>query len=196
MYFWVGLILCLSGAFALVSVIKILIAERSLTFGFLLLSVVAFIAGSTSLFFPELSADFSEWSWLVSSVLLICGLFGLVRESKPVFARFPIYLTFLPLLSVIFYPLAVDALVIKNLILATYQAGALIVALLLFSVKQKKEGEHILTLAAIIVCIVSYLFEWVFVFSGINTDLVAKLVLATGIILVSFGLRGKYVESK
>ena len=192
MYFWMGLVLCLSGAFALVNIIKILIKQRSLTFVFLLSSVVAFIAGSSSLFFPELSNDFPEWSWLVSSVLLICGLFGLVRESKPVFARFPIYLTFLPLLSIIFYPLAVDALVIKNLILATYQAGALVVALLLFSVKQKKEGEHILTLAAIIVCIVSYLFEWFFTFSDINTDLVAKLGLAAGIILASFGLRRKY----
>ena len=193
-YLWIGLILCLAGTVALVNSIKTLLVQKSLIFVFLFLSVVAFIIGGASRFFPELGNALPEWSWLVSVIFLICGLFGLIRESKPVFARFPIYLTFLPLLSIVFYPLTVDALIIKNLILATYQAGALLVAILLFSVKQKKEGGHTLTVIAISIGMVSFLFQWVFTFSGINSDLIAELGLAIGIILASFGLKKKYYK--
>src|SRR5690606_31703623 len=70
---------------------------------------------------------------LIAIITYISGLLILIRQSKPIFARFPLYMTALPFLSVLFFPLILDSYIIKDLLNAIYQAGALLVTGLIFS---------------------------------------------------------------
>ncbi|MBO6524369.1 MAG: hypothetical protein JJ971_11120 [Balneolaceae bacterium] len=131
-----------------------------------------------------------EWGDLIAITTALCGLFIEIRESKPVFARFPIYLTLLPFLSVLFYPLVIDSVVIKNLLQLIYQGGAILVAVLVISINQflHKKREYLLT--ATIIFLLAYISFWFFGdFESFPGKDVAKIVFSIGIIIASIGFK-------
>ena len=89
--------------------------------------------------------DVVAWGNFVSISLVLSALFVIIRDSKPVFARFPIYLTLLPMSGIIFFAIIPTSYVIKDILEFIMQAGAVLVSLLLF-------------------CVNTILFEWKWTF--------------------------------
>ncbi len=185
---WLYLFLISCASFGAYKIGSIAIRHKSLTYAFFSVSLVSLIVSCFFSMFEQLPVAGVEWGNLVSIVLAICGLFALVRESKPVFARFPVYMVFLPLLSVIFYPLTIDAQVIKDLIIATYQGGALAVAFLfLITENLKREEKEFYSLSGVGLCAVSFVLFWFIRLPEITNRSLSVLLLGIGVILIASG---------
>ena len=90
----------------------------------------------------------------LSISLVLSALFVIIRDSKPVFARFPVSLTLLPLIGIIFFAIIPTSYAIKDILELIMQAGAILVALLLFGVN-------------------TYLFKWKWTFLGSVTAFIS-----------------------
>ncbi|MFN1833881.1 hypothetical protein AB2B38_001360 [Balneola sp. MJW-20] len=100
------------------------------------------------------------WTDFLAIVLCICALLVMIRNSKPIFARFPIYLTGLPLLSILFFPLVMRSLVINDLISAIFQGGAIASACILFSLDHFKNQYRAYFIGGMGMLIISYILYW------------------------------------
>ncbi len=131
-----------------------------------------------------------EWGDLMAITIALCGLFIEIRESKPVFARFPIYLTLLPFLTVLFYPLVIDSVIIKNLLQLIYQGGAVLVAILVISINQFLHKKREYLLASSFVFLIAYISFWFLDgFESFPGKDVAKIIFCVGIIISSIGFK-------
>lgn len=101
-----------------------------------------------------------EWGHITALAFVLSSLTIFIRESKPVFAQFPMLYTALPLLIVISYVLVQDTYALKNWLVAIYQAGAIIVALLMYSVYTYRNNEYGIILAGIALFLLSYILFW------------------------------------
>src|SRR5699024_7199074 len=81
-----------------------------------------------------------EWGSVYCIALVLGSLLLFIRESKPEFSRFPKFYAALPLVVVISYLLAYDTLVIKGWLMNIYQAGAAIVAMLIYGYYAYKDS--------------------------------------------------------
>ena len=102
-----------------------------------------------------------EWAGVVAISFTLVGLAILIRNAKPEFARFPLLFTTLPLLLIVFYPLAVDTIVLKYWLLGIYQGGAIVISFLMYSVITMHDNKFLLILASVClyaVCFVTYWF--------------------------------------
>lgn len=185
---WVYLFLILCASFTAYKIGASSIRYKSLPHAFFTGASVSLAISCIFLLFKGLPPTGVEWANLVSIILAICGLFAMVRESKPVFARFPVYMVFLPLLSIFFYPLTIDAKVIKDLIIASYQGGALAVALLfLITENIKQQKKEFYTLSGVTICIASFVLYWFVKTPEISTQSIALILLGTGLFLIAAG---------
>lgn len=138
------------------------------------------------LFFNTLPS-FIEWGRLVAVTFYISGLLVLIRESKPPFARFPVYLTALPFISFLFFPLIIDSIAIKNLINGIYQGGALLVTVLIFTVnnaRTKGRRYYLLGLSLITIAFIGYWTSVYFDFEAYTWAV--KIILSSGILVTVF----------
>lgn len=131
-----------------------------------------------------------EWGDLIAITLILCGLFVRIRESKPIFARFPLYLTFLPIVILFFYPFVADSNVVKILLKMILQGGALLTSLLLVTINQYIYRNRLVLLISIFLFLISYTFIWIVELDdSFISIIVGKIVFVLGIILFSIGLR-------
>ncbi len=131
-----------------------------------------------------------EWGDLIAITTALCGLFIEIRESKPVFARFPIYLTLLPFLSILFYPLIIDSVVIKNLLQLIYQGGSIVVAILVVSINQFLHKQRGYLLTSCMIFLIAYICFWFLDdFEAFPVKDAAKIVFSLGIIVASIGFK-------
>lgn len=140
------------------------------------------------LFQIQTPVNLFHWGKLISITIYISGLLVLIRESKPVFARFPLYLTALPFVSFFFFPLIIDSIVIKNLINAVYQGGALVVTVLVFTLNQAREKGRRYYIIGLSFISAAYISYWLYFSRAGNGELVwvSELLLATGILVTLF----------
>lgn len=101
-----------------------------------------------------------EWGHVTSLAFVLSSLAIFIRESKPVFAQFPMVYTALPLLIIISYLLVQDTYAIKTWLLVIYQGGAITVALLMYSVYTYRRTEYAFILAGVILFLISYILFW------------------------------------
>jgi hypothetical protein len=101
-----------------------------------------------------------EWGHITSLAFVLSSLAIFIRESKPVFAQFPMIYTALPLLIIISYLLVQDTYAIKTWLLAIYQGGAIIIALLMYAVYTYRRTEYALILGGVIVFLICYILFW------------------------------------
>ena len=102
--------------------------------------------------------DVESWGNFICINLVLSALFVIIRDSKPMFARFPVYLTLLPLSGIIFFAVIPTSYAIKDILELIMQAGAILVAMLIFGVN-------------------TYLFKWKWTFLGsIMTFLCAYMI--------------------
>lgn len=129
-----------------------------------------------------------------SLVCILSALFNLIRESKPIFARFPTILGYLPFVILLFIPLILEQPVIYNLILGTFQGGALIVAILIFSINQKNQNSYLLLIIGTIVCLFAFILFWMVPLTEIQITVATELLLITGVLLISLGTKQSQIN--
>ena len=113
---------------------------RNLTKVYLLGSICSFLASKIFVLVGPsyLARDVETWGNFISISLILSALFVIIRDSKPMFARFPIYLTLLPLSGIIFFAIIPTNYAIKDLLELIMQAGAIVVALLISDIGVSK----------------------------------------------------------
>lgn len=133
-----------------------------------------------------------RWIQLTSLIFIFSGLLEFIREAKPKFSKFPILLILTPFLTLLIFPLAVNVLVITNMLFLAYQAGSIVVALLLFGLNQYKTKDSLTELLSIVVLGVSFILYWFIDDSDfINSIVVSKILLGIGIVLFSTAIKTK-----
>lgn len=192
---WIGLIVFFTFGIAFILLIKRFIINKSVThlyFSLAALTVSASYLGT--IFFNTNNYNIIEWGKLISITTYISGLLAFVRESKPIFARFPIYLTALPLISILFFPLIIETIVIRDVINAIYQGGALVVTIMVFTLNNAKESGRRYYIIGLSLISAAYLGYWIyFNRSDIeNYSWIPQIVLSAGILITIF----RFVRSK
>jgi len=130
-----------------------------------------------------------------SLVCILSALFNLIRESKPIFARFPAILGYLPFVILLFIPLVLDQSVIYNLILGTFQGGALLVSILIFSINQKNQKNYFLLIIGTFVCLISFTFFWMIPLTDDKITVITELLLITGVLIISLGTKQSQISN-
>lgn len=146
------------------------------------------ISGYLPEFFPVMNAEFIvEWATVFSVGFLLTGIAALIRDSKLLHTDFPKYLTFFPLLIILIYPLVIEAVVIKKMIIAIYQGGAIIIGLLIYGYKASEKGEYGYLVVGLVFFSITYVLYWLpqSVFS--LPEYAWILLTASGILVLTVG---------
>lgn len=99
-----------------------------------LLSLSLITVSASFLFSPSLQIagiTGTEWSMITGIVLFLILLANLIRELKPVYARYPSIFTFLPLILLPLFPLIAETEILKSLLHRILQGGAVVISLFL-----------------------------------------------------------------
>jgi hypothetical protein len=132
--------------------------------------------------------DVETWGNFISISLVLSALFVLIRDSKPMFARFPIYLTLLPLTGIIFFAVIPTSYAIKDILELIMQAGALLVALLIFGVNTYLFRWKWTFLGSILAFLCAYIIPFIHLKGPMNGLLLGSILLSLGMILLTFSL--------
>lgn len=186
---WIDLVVSLSFGTVFVLLFQLFLKKRTLLeLYFSIAALIISVPYLIDLFQIETPYNLFQWGKLISITIYISGLLALIRNSKPVFARFPQYLTALPFVSFLFFPLIIDSIVIKDLLNAIYQGGALAVTVLVFTLNQAKKRKRRYYIIGISSVGAAYLSYWL-LFSRINTPeliWVSEILLSVGILFTTF----------
>lgn len=186
---WIDLVVSLSFGTTFFLLLRYYIRKRSLmVLYFSIAALIISIPYFTDLFMSDLPINLFEWGKLISITVYISGLLVLIRESKPIFARFPQYLTALPFVSFLFFPIIVDSIVIKDLLNAIYQGGAIIVTMLVFTLNQAKKNKRRYYVLGLSLVGLAYLTYWLYF--NRNTmayyGWISEILLSAGILITVF----------
>ena len=188
---WFNILLALTGIPSLVLIILISVRDKSLSRAYFGLAILSFLAGIGLGYIKAIPTELSiEWGNLLAITFTLCGLFVIIRNSKPVFARFPLYMTTLPLLVVFFYPIINDAEVVKELLMIIYEGGALIVSFLVFGINQFVFKNRALLLLGVLIFLSSYISFWFIKESMIQFhEEISISLFSFGILVLSIGFK-------
>ena len=114
------------------------------------------IEGSNSLYANQIV----EWTHILILSFVLSSLAIFIRQSKPVFAQFPLVYAGLPFLIVISYFLVKDTYALKEWLMSIYQGGAILVGLLMYSVYTYREQRHWIILAGMILFTITFITYW------------------------------------
>lgn len=128
-----------------------------------------------------------EWGHIISLAFILSALAVFIRQSKPVFAQFPLVYAALPLFIVISYVLVANTYALKDWLLSIYQGGAILVALLMYSVYTFREQRYIYILGGIILFLITFLVYWYIPGASENTDWLWKTFLIFSLLLTLYG---------
>ena len=128
-----------------------------------------------------------EWGHLICLAFILSSLAVFIRESKPVFARFPLVYTALPLFIVISYFFVLDSMILRRWLFYIYQGGALLVALLMYGVYAYRSNKYFYILGGIVLIFICYLLYWNVPALQTSVPWVWKLLLSAGILTTVFG---------
>lgn len=154
---WLSLYILLISLYGLYKLVPLVIRNKALEQIFITLSLLSLTVLSV-LTIAKLKGG--EWASLIAILCVLSGLLEFIRLSKPVYFRYPVYFSFLPLVSLLFYPIILDSHVIIRLVNATYQGGALIVALLIILLHHFRSQKTYYQLLGVILCLISYCIYW------------------------------------
>ena len=129
-----------------------------------------------------------EWGNVAAVAFVLSGLAILIRESKPVFAQFPLIYTALPLLIILSYILIKDTLAIKEWLLLIYQGGALTVALLMYAVYTYRSFDYVFLLTASGVFTITYIIYWFVPRIQQDFSWIWQFFLALGMLTAVYGI--------
>ena len=163
---------------------------RNLTKVYLLGSICCFFTSKIYVLIGPsyLVRDVETWGNFVSISLVLSALFVIIRDSKPMFARFPIYLTLLPLSGIIFFAVIPTSYAIKDILEIIMQAGAIVVALLIFGVNTYLFKWKWTFIGSILAFLCAFIIPFINVNGPMNGLLLGSILLSLGMILLTFSL--------
>lgn len=193
---WLALVLVLIGGYATFKLINFSKDGNRLKFLGLTIASIIF----TIIFLASAVADFTnnsdvriisdslyEWGHVLSLAFILSSLAIFIRESKPVFAQFPLPYTALPLLIVISYVLVQDTYAIKEWLLFIYQGGAILVALLMYSVYTYRDNDYAFIMSGVILFGICYSLFWYLPVIFETNPWLWQVFLGISIMLTIFG---------
>lgn len=129
-----------------------------------------------------------EWGHITILAFIMSSLAIFIRESKPVFAQFPMIYTAFPLLIVFSYMLVRDTYALKTWLTAIYQGGTIMVALLMYSVyTYRNKNDYAVILGGIALFLITYILYWYVGDISENYAWIWKVLVAVAMIIVTFG---------
>ena len=134
------------------------------------------------------SGQVMEWAAIISISFLLSGLAVLIRQSKPVFARFPLVYAGMPLLLIITYWLVKDTLAIKEWLMSIYQGGALLVGLLMYGVHSYRANRFKYLFGSIVLFLITFVLYWFVPGMKNNYTWIWELLLGGSIVASVYGL--------
>ncbi|MDG5766495.1 hypothetical protein QA596_03370 [Balneolales bacterium ANBcel1] len=192
-----GLILFITSFYATIQFFKFFSESRRIFHCCLAISCIFVgiisISGFLEEFFPILDASFiDDWSTVFAVSFLLSAAAALVRDFKPVMTRFPRSFTLLPLLLILFYPLVVEMPVLKNWIISLYQAGALIIGLLIYSYRTSVNAVFAYMLVGLLFFLITYVLFHLPDRFFVLPEYGWALFTATGILVITVGYQQVY----
>lgn len=183
---WLSVLTIVSIIIGLASTFKITSTTKSAYLALLTLASVSYLGSNIAYL---LGSDIViKWLNLITLCFLLSSQFGLIRDSKPIFARFPIYLIFLPFILPFFFPLILHQNVLTNLLIGTLQGGCISVALLMYGIHQFREGNYKWYLSGSFLFLASFIVFWFTdLADGIDT-IISKIIIVIAIIFISTGI--------
>ena len=128
-----------------------------------------------------------EWGHIISLAFILSALAVFIRQSKPVFAQFPLVYAALPLFIVFSYVLVANTYALKDWLLSIYQAGAILVALLMYSVYTYRELRYMYILGGIILFLITFLMYWYVPGIREYSEWIWQTFLALSLLLTLYG---------
>lgn len=188
---WINVIYLALGIPSLIIMLSIALKAKSLSNLFFGLSIFSFLIGVGLGYFQQIDSVLArEWGDLVGITLVLCGLFVKTRNSKPVFARFPLPMTMLPLVGIFFYPMIIEADVVKDLLRITYQGGAILVGILVVSINHLMYKHRSFLILACVVFLGSFIGFWFVSIPGYDwVESVSLILLSIGMLIAAIGFR-------
>lgn len=128
-----------------------------------------------------------EWGHILLLSFVLSSLAIFIRQSKPVFAQFPLIYAGLPFLIVISYFLVKDTYALKEWLISIYQGGAILVGLLMYSVYSYRDQRHWVILAGMVLFTGVYVVYWYVPEVQQFNEWIWKSLLAVSIITLVYG---------
>lgn len=133
------------------------------------------------------SAVVVEWGHIITLAFVLSALAVFIRQSKPVFAQFPLVYAALPLFIVLSYVLVANTYALKDWLLSIYQGGAILVALLMYSVYTYREQRYMYILGGIILFLITFVIYWYVPGVSENTEWLWQTFLICSLLLTLYG---------
>ena len=128
-----------------------------------------------------------EWGHIIALAFVLSALAVFIRQSKPVFAQFPLVYAALPLLIIFSYILVQNTYALKEWLLSIYQAGAILVALLMYSVYTYKEQRYMYILSGVVLFLFTFLVFWYVPGVQEDTPWIWQLFFLGSLLLLVYG---------
>ncbi|SHF51428.1 hypothetical protein SAMN05443144_109150 [Fodinibius roseus] len=196
---WFDILLMLTSGYAAFELIKFAQGRGRLkflgltiaAFIFTFMEATAVIGGFFATSAVTAVVDFIvEWGHLICLAFILSALAIFIRESKPVFAQFPLIYTALPLFIIISYFFVYDSIVLKKWMFFLYQGGALMVSLMMYGLYSYRSRTYVIILAGIGLFFLAYILFWSFSAEARESlSWLWKLVLAGGIVTTVLGYK-------
>lgn len=137
-----------------------------------------------------------EWGHILCLSFILSALAVFIRESKPVFAQFPMVYSALPLLIVVSYILVTDTYAIKQWLISIYQGGAILVAVLMYSVYSYRKKEYVPVLGGVSLFFITFILFWYIPGVKESYGWIWKLMLGLSVLAFIHGLESVHVRYK
>lgn len=137
-----------------------------------------------------------EWGHILCLAFILSALTVFIRESKPVFAQFPMLYSALPLLIVLSHVLVTDTYAIKQWLISIYQGGAILVALLMYSVYSYRKDKYVPILGGTGLFLITFVLFWYVPGMKESYEWLWKLLLGLSMLTYVYGLESVHIGAK
>lgn len=137
--------------------------------------------------FSQIVSYSVEGGHILCLAFVLSSLAVFIRESKPAFAQFPLFYTAFPLLIIISYLLVYNTFALKTWLLFIYQGGAILVALLIYSIYTYRRIEYAIILAGVVGFLLCYLLFWFMPDVQGENSWIWKFLLGIGMLFTIWG---------
>lgn len=189
---WLHLLVIFAALPATYMIFKVSWTQKSVTeslYGIALLSLIVSRSVDAYQLFTPYTNLIIEWSDLTGLVFILSGLFMNIRLGKPNYTRYPLILIFLPMIVLIFYPMILDAEVIKSMLILTFAGGCVLVALMITFTRHYVHQKQFILVSGVVMLAISYLLHIGFkTTADAGWIIFRELFLAFGMITTSFGI--------
>lgn len=130
-----------------------------------------------------------EWGHLICLAFILSSLAVFIRESKPVFAQFPLIYTALPLFIIISYFFVLNSTVLRQWLFFLFQAGALVVGLMMYGLYTYRVKKYATIFAGVILFLLCYILYWSIGAFSNSLFWIWKILLASAIVTTVIGYK-------